>query len=83
MRQDPRQFTTSIGVRYEDLPKVKAITADIKAFLDQHPGVDKKLPYGAGLGSLQDWSVQIGVMVSIFPCIYVLIFSNIVLLLLT
>lgn len=64
MRQDPRQFTTSIGVRYEDLPKVKAITADIKSFLDQHPGVDKKLPYGSGLGSLQDWSVQIGVMVS-------------------
>lgn len=61
--QDPRQFTTSIGVRYEDLPKVKAITADIKAFLDQHPGVDKSLPYGSGLGSLQDWSVQIGVMV--------------------
>lgn len=62
--QDPRQFTTSIGVRYEDLPKVKAITEDIKAFLDQHPGVDKKLPYGSGLGSLQDWSVQIGLMVS-------------------
>jgi hypothetical protein len=53
-------------VRYEDLPKVKAITADIKAFLDAHPGVDKKLPYGAGLGSLQDWSVQIGMMVRIF-----------------
>jgi small-conductance mechanosensitive channel len=61
--QDPRQYTTSIGLRYEDLKKVKDITADIKAFLDQHPGVDKKLPYGAGLGSLQDWSVQINLMV--------------------
>ncbi|EIE20508.1 hypothetical protein COCSUDRAFT_57655 [Coccomyxa subellipsoidea C-169] len=65
--KDPRQFTTSIGVRYEDLPKVKAITADIKAFLDQHPGVDKKLPYGSGLGSLQDWSVQIGLMAHTTP----------------
>lgn len=43
--------------------QVKDIVADIQAYLDTHPGVDKRLPVGASLGSVQDNRVQIGLVV--------------------
>ena len=61
--QDPRLLVYSLRIRYDDATKVDKITADIKAFFDDHPGVDHKLPYKAALSDLGTYSVDISIMV--------------------
>lgn len=40
-RMSHRRIKETIGVRYDDFAKVKAIVADIKAMLREHPGIDQ------------------------------------------
>ncbi|KAK9823616.1 hypothetical protein WJX72_004258 [[Myrmecia] bisecta] len=65
--KDPRQYSTTVGLRYEDIKKVPAIIADLKAWLADNPGVNKKLGYGAALSSLGDYAVNIGISAHCYP----------------
>lgn len=38
-----RSINQTIGIRYEDFPKILAIIKDIKRMLEAHPDIDKKL----------------------------------------
>jgi len=52
-----------LQVRYSDIGSVEGIVADMRAWLDAHPGVDCSLPLFVGLGSLDNHACNLSVVV--------------------
>jgi len=40
-RMTHRRLQETVGIRYEDAPRIEAIVADIRALLEQHPDIDQ------------------------------------------
>ncbi|MEI8365155.1 MAG: mechanosensitive ion channel family protein [Parachlamydiaceae bacterium] len=58
-RMTHRQFKETLGIRYEDLARVKPVTAGITAMLQEHPDIDKKLPIIVTLTAFGQYSLDI------------------------
>jgi MscS family membrane protein len=54
-----RQIKEVIGLRYEDLPKLRDVTYDLKAMLLSHPEIDKNLSTNVNFIGFGDFSLQI------------------------
>ncbi len=60
-RMSHRQFNEVVGVRYSDMPAVKAIIQDIKSMLDQHPDIDHREKIIVNLKAFGSYSLDISV----------------------
>lgn len=61
-RMTHRRLDLTIGLRYEDMGQVAAISADIRALLDAHPDIDHELVVAVGLDEFADSSLNLKVM---------------------
>ena len=50
-------------MRYSDIGSVEGIAADMRAWLDASPGVDRSLPLFVGLASLDNHACNLTVLV--------------------
>jgi len=58
-RMSHRQIKETIGIRYNDLPKLKQVVADIKEMLQNHPDIDHNQSIIARLNTFSECSVDI------------------------
>jgi len=58
-RMSHRQIKETIGIRYNDLPKLKQVVSDIKEMLKQHSDIDNNQSIIARLNSFGESSVDI------------------------
>jgi MscS family membrane protein len=58
-RMSHRQFKETIGVRYEDKPKIKKVISDIKAMLEQHLEIDHQQAIIVRLAAFGQYSLDI------------------------
>ncbi len=58
-RMTHRQIKETIGVRCEDMPKIKKIIQDIRTMLQQHPDLDNHQPIIANFASFGQFSLDL------------------------
>lgn len=61
-RMTHRRLDLTIGLRYEDMGRVEAVSSDIRAQLDAHPDIDHDLVVAIGLDEFADSSLNLKVM---------------------
>ncbi len=60
-RRSHRRLELTISLRYQDIDKVDAVSADIRALLETHPDIDHNLAVATGLDQLAESSLDIKV----------------------
>ncbi len=63
-RMSHRRIQETIGLRYSDIDKLPALTASIKAMLEQHPGIDNTQNIVAAFNQFADSSLNISLLAS-------------------
>ncbi len=61
-RMSHRRFKEDIGIRYEDIGKVKAVIADIQKMLDKHPDIDHSEKSSVYMDAFGTYSIDISVV---------------------
>lgn len=61
-RMSHRRLDLTIGLRYQDIGKVDAVSADIRSLLENHPDIDHELVVAVGLDELADSSLDLKVL---------------------
>lgn len=61
-RMSHRQIKETIGVRYEDISKIKPITDDIREMLQQHLEIDRSQPILVRLSAFGNYAIDITVI---------------------
>ncbi|MCL1826096.1 MAG: mechanosensitive ion channel family protein [Betaproteobacteria bacterium] len=58
-RMSHRRINETIGLRYDDIGKIKAIVGDIQAMMRAHPEIDQKQPVVVNFDKFNDCSLDI------------------------
>lgn len=66
-RMSHRQLKVTIGLRYEDMPRLKALMADIKSMLQHHPDIDRMQSIQVHLAAFGAYSLD--VMISAYTAV--------------
>ncbi len=61
-RMSHRRFDLTIGLRYEDMDRIDAVSADIRSLLDAHPDIDHDQTIAVGLDEFADSSLNLKIM---------------------
>jgi MscS family membrane protein len=64
-RMTHRQFKETVGLRYSDMPALRAIKEDIKEMLQHHPAVDRNLTVSVNFHAFGSYSLDILVQANI------------------
>ena len=65
----PRQYLATISIRHKDMLLVDSVTGSMKRWLETSKDIDQTLPNFVGLGSLDNHSCNLSIMVSLsLPC---------------
>jgi MscS family membrane protein len=57
-RMSHRRIRETIGLRYEDIGRMKNIVEEVRAMLSQHPGIDNELPSFVAFDQFADSSIN-------------------------
>ncbi|MCL2160832.1 MAG: mechanosensitive ion channel family protein [Betaproteobacteria bacterium] len=58
-RMSHRRINETIGLRYDDISKVKAVVENIQAMMCEHPEIDQDLPVVVSFDKFNDFSLDI------------------------
>ncbi len=61
-RMSHRRFDLTIGLRYEDMGRIAAVSADIRSLLENHPDIDHDQAVAVGLDEFADSSLNLKVL---------------------
>ena len=59
--QDPRKYRHSFTLKISDLDKLEVVRADLRKFLESHPGVDRAQPLSVNLTNFSGSNFDIGI----------------------
>ena len=61
-RMSHRRFDLTVGLRYEDMSRIAAVSADIRSLLENHPDIDHDQAVAVGLDEFADSSLNLKVL---------------------
>ena len=61
--QDPRKYRHNFTLKLADLDKLDTVRADLRAFLESHPNVDRSQPLSVDLTNFSGSNFDIGIEV--------------------